>query len=239
MLPVVPYYREFEERFGLKLATCYAMTETGPTFSSGWDITDPMSCGVVRDGYEVRIVDEHDYEVPVGEVGELIVRHRDPWTLCQGYFDMPERTAEAWGNGWFHTGDAFRVDEQGRYYFVDRIKDAIRRRGENISSFEVEALVNSHPGVLEAAALPVPSEWGEDEVKVCVVRADPELTEERLVRDLIATMPRFMVPRYVELTDSLPKTEATQRVMKNLLREDPLNDRTWDREAAGLEVPRG
>jgi crotonobetaine/carnitine-CoA ligase len=151
---------------------------------------------------------------------------------------MPDKTAEAWRNGWFHTGDAFRRDEQGRYFFVDRIKDALRRRGENISSFEVEGLVNAHAGVLESAAIPVPSEWGEDEIKVCVVRNDVTLTEEQLVRDLIETMPRFMVPRYVEFADSLPKTEATQRVKKNLLRDDPLNDRTWDREAAGVAVPR-
>lgn len=238
MMPVVPHYRQFEDRFGLKLTTCYAMTEIGPPFSAGWDITDPMSCGVLRDGYEVRIVDEHDFEVPVGEVGQLIVRHREPWKLCQGYFEMPERTAEAWRNGWFHTGDAFRKDASGRYYFVDRIKDAIRRRGENISSFEVEALVTRHDGVLECAAVPVPSEWGEEEVKVCVVRADQDLTEERLVRDLISTMPRFMVPRYVEFVTDLPKTDATMRVKKHLLRDGALNDRTWDREAAGIDVPR-
>ena len=238
MFPVVANFREFEARFGLKLTTMYAMTEVGPTFSTGWNITDHASCGTVRDEYEVRLVDEHDFEVPVGEVGELIVRHRYPWALNQGYFDMPDKTAEAWRNGWFHTGDAFRCDEQGRFYFVDRIKDALRRRGENISSFEVEGLVNAHPGVLECAAIPVPSEWGEDEIKVCVVRSDETLTEERLVRDLIETMPRFMVPRFVELTDSLPKTEATQRVKKNLLRADPLNDRTWDREAVGIEVPK-
>jgi crotonobetaine/carnitine-CoA ligase len=214
------------------------MTEVGMPFSAGWDITDAASCGVLREGYEVRLVDEHDFEVPVGEVGALIVRHRDPWALCQGYFEMPDKTAEAWRNGWFHTGDAFRVDEQGRYYFVDRIKDAIRRRGENISSFEVEGLVNAHPGVLESAAIPVPSEWGEDEVKVCVVRSDDTLTEEQLVRDLSVTMPRFMVPRYVELVDALPKTEAMQKVKKILLRDDPLNARTWDREAAGVEVPK-
>jgi crotonobetaine/carnitine-CoA ligase len=238
MLPVVPHYREFEQRFGLKLTTCYAMTEVGPPFSANWNITDPLSCGTLRDGYEVRIVDDHDFEVPVGEVGQLVVRHRQPWVLCQGYFDMPDRTAEAWRNGWFHTGDGFRKDAEGRYYFVDRIKDAIRRRGENISSFEVEGLVSSHAGVAECAAIPVPSEWGEDEVKVCVVPSDETLTEEQLVRDLIPVMPRFMLPRFVELVDHLPKTDATMRVKKHLLREKPLNDRTWDREAAGVDVPK-
>jgi crotonobetaine/carnitine-CoA ligase len=238
MFPVVPYFKEFEARFGLKLTTMYGMTEIGPAFSSGWNITDHASCGTAREEYEVRLVDEHDFEVPIGEVGELIVRHRYPWALNQGYFDMPGKTAEAWRNGWFHTGDAFRCDGQGRYYFVDRIKDALRRRGENISSFEVEGLVNSHPGVLESAVIGVPSEWGEDEIKVYVVCSDAALTEEQLVRDLIGTMPRFMVPRYVELVDSLPKTAATQRVKKNLLRDDALNSRTWDREAAGITVPR-
>jgi crotonobetaine/carnitine-CoA ligase len=238
MMPVVPHYQQFEQRFGLKLTTCYAMTEIGPPFSTGWNITDPMSCGVLRDGYEVRIVDDKDFEVPVGESGELIVRHRDPWILCQGYFEMPERTAQAWRNGWFHTGDGFRKDAQGRYFFVDRIKDAIRRRGENISSFEVEGLVSSHGSVAECAAIPVPSEWGEDEVKVCVVRSDESLTEEQLVLDLIPIMPRFMLPRYVEFVDELPKTDATMRVKKHLLRVAPLNDRTWDREAAGVDVPK-
>jgi crotonobetaine/carnitine-CoA ligase len=187
----------------------------------------------------VRIVDEHDIEVPAGVVGELIVRTRVPWTVNAGYLGMPEQTAEAWRNGWFHTGDAFRYDEDGNFYFVDRIKDSIRRRGENISSFEVEAYVNEHPAVLESAAIAVPSEHGEDEVKVCVVlKPDGILEPEELIEHLIPRMPRFMVPRYVELVDALPKTEATQRVQKVLLREEPLNDKTWDREKARISVPK-
>src|SRR5687767_4216563 len=112
-----------------------------------------------------------------------------------GYFGMPEATAIAWRNGWFHTGDAFRQDAEGNYYFVDRVKDAIRRRGENISSFEVEAYVNGHPEVAECAAVGVPSEFGEDEVKVCVVRAEgSDVTPEALIEFLAPDMPRFMVP---------------------------------------------
>ncbi len=239
MLPVLPQWREFEERFGVELRTCYAMTETGPPFGTGWDIPDHRTCGSVRAGYDVRLVDEHDYEVPVGDVGELVVRTDEPWMLCSGYFGMPDKTADAWRNGWFHTGDAFRCDTAGNYYFVDRFKDAIRRRGENISSFEVEALTNAHPDVAESAAIAVPSKWGEDEVKVVVVRT-PEsgLDAESLVRHLAETMPRFMVPRYIEFADSLPKTDATQRVKKVELRADALNDRTWDREAAGIELPK-
>jgi crotonobetaine/carnitine-CoA ligase len=152
---------------------------------------------------------------------------------------MPDKTIEAWRNGWFHTGDAFRVDADGNFYYVDRYKDAIRRRGENISSFEVEAYVNSHPEVVESAAIAVPSELGEDEVKVCVVRsADSDLTPEALIEFLIPMMPRFMIPRFVEFADALPKTEATLRVQKSKLREEALNDATWDREAAGIVLPK-
>jgi crotonobetaine/carnitine-CoA ligase len=239
MLPVLPNWREFQERFGVRVRTCYAMTEISPPFGTGWEIVDHRSCGVLRPGYEVRLVDEHDAQVPPGSIGELVVRTAEPWTLCLGYHGRPDRTAEAWRNGWFHTGDAFRCDGDGNYFFVDRFKDSIRRRGENISSFEVEALVNAHPDVVESAAIAVPSEWGEDEVKVVVV-ADPAsgLTPESLTEFLIATMPRFMVPRYLELVDALPKTEATLRVKKHELRVDPLNERTWDREKAGIEVPR-
>ena len=123
----------------------------------------------VTPGYEVRVVDEHDYELPPGQVGEFVVRTTEPWRMMVGYFGMPEQTAAAWRNGWFHTGDGLVQDERGRYHFVDRIKDSIRRRGENISSMEVEAFVNEHPAVAETVAIAVPSEHGEDEVKVCVV----------------------------------------------------------------------
>jgi crotonobetaine/carnitine-CoA ligase len=150
---------------------------------------------------------------------------------------MPEATAAAWRNGWFHTGDGFRYDEDGNYYFVDRIKDAIRRRGENISSFEVEALVAQHPDVVESAAVAVPSAYLEDEVKICVVLRDgAETTHTELIEFLAPRMPRFMVPRYVEFVAALPKTEATMRTQKVKLRDEALNDATWDREAAGIRV---
>jgi crotonobetaine/carnitine-CoA ligase len=237
MLPVLPQWRAFEERFGIKVRTCFGMTEASPPFGTGWDIEDPRSCGRLRAGYAVRIVDEHDFEVPVGEVGELIIRHDEPWTLSQGYFGMPEKTATSWRNGWFHTGDAFRQDKDGNYFFIDRFKDAIRRRGENISSFEVEAHVNTHPDVSESAALAVPSEWSEDEVKIVVVLNNgSELAAKSLASFLTDTMPAFMVPRYIEFVDSLPKTDATLRVKKNELRVDALNAKTWDREKPDNET---
>jgi crotonobetaine/carnitine-CoA ligase len=185
----------------------------------------------VREGYECRVVDEHDMEVPPGQLGELVVRAEEPWRLNSGYFNMPEKTAEAWRNGWFHTGDGFTRDADGWFYFVDRTKDAIRRRGENISSMEVEAAVNDHPAVLESAAVAVASEWGEDEVKVVVVRQPgAELTHEELAQFLLETMPRFMVPRFIEFVAELPKT-PTEKVRKVQLREVGVNENTWDRSA--------
>jgi carnitine-CoA ligase len=240
MGPLIPRLDEFTDRFGVDVSTAYGMTEIGvPLASDGFDLANGTSCGRVRDGYEVRVVNEHDEPVGPDEVGELIVRHRYPWRLNAGYWHMPEQTAEAWRNGWFHTGDGFRHDDEGNYYFVDRLKDTIRRRGENISSFEVEAYVAQHPDVIEVAAVAVPADVGEDEVKV-IVFADDGLTPQALIEFLIPQMPRFMVPRYVELVDDeLPKTD-TLRVKKVMLRTDePINDRTWDREAAGVVLPKG
>ncbi len=241
--PLFPEVAVFEKRFGLQLGTGYGMTEIGAvTRTDGYQYDDWRSCGKARTGrpgYEIRVVDEHDEPVPVGAVGELVVRCDEPWCMNVGYYGMPEKTAESWRNGWFHTGDGFKMDDKGNFYFVDRLKDAIRRRGENISSFEVEGFVNEHPDVAETAAIGVPSELGEDEVKVCVVRK-PEtvLTEEELVQFLMPKMPRFMVPRYIEFVAELPKTEATARTQKVKLRDAAINDNTWDREKAGIKLPK-
>ena len=231
MGPIIPQIQDFRSRFGVKVATGFGMTEIGaPLASDGWDVCEAGSCGRPRTdaypGYELRVVDEHDRPVGPGEVGELIVRARAPWTLNAGYWGMPEKTAEAWRNGWFHTGDGFRYDEEGNFTFVDRMKDAIRRRGENISSFEVEALVNRHPAVQVSAAIGVPDdEASEDEVKVFVVldpNAEPVPTLAELHADLATSMPTFMVPRYLELIDGLPQTEGTFRTRKVELRGLPV-----------------
>lgn len=242
-VPLFPELNEFEERFGVKFCTAYGSTEVpGVMISDDWNIIDWRSCGKLRQdppGFQARIVDEHDNPVPPGQVGELIVRTDEAWSMMAGYLGAPEKTADAWRNGWFHTGDAFRSDEDANFYFVDRVKDAIRRRGENISSFEVEAYVNEHPEIVECAAIGVPSEYGEEEVKICVVRKQGSaLTAEELIRLLIPIMPRFMIPRYVEFVVALPKTEATARVRKVELKESPINENTWDREKAGVAVPK-
>ena len=163
---------------------------------------------------------------PSGEVGELIVRTPEPWALNVGYYKMPEKTAEAWRNGWFHTGDAFRRDEDGWYYFVDRMKDAIRRRGENISSFEVENFVIEHPLVADCAAIGVPAQYGEDEVMVvCVVRP---IDAKFSAADCSSIgceprMPKFMLPRYVDVVDDLPRNQTSMRVLKFELRAQRRN----------------
>jgi len=236
MGPLTPHVEEFKRRFGVAVGTGYGMTEIGAPFASdGFDLADAQSCGRLRPGwagYEVQVVDDHDLPLGAGAIGELVVRTREPWVINAGYHGMPEATADAWRNGWFHTGDAFRYDGDGNFYFVDRLKDAIRRRGENISSFEVEALVLQHPDVSECAAVAVPSEYLEDDVKVYVVIRDgATLAPEDLVEFLGPRMPEFMVPRYVEVLDELPKTEATMRTRKVELRARPLTDATWDREA--------
>ncbi len=228
--PVVPRVDEFRRRFGVQMRTQYGGTETGTVLAAGPDVTaDRASQGkLVTPGYRVRIVDTHDDDVPDGVVGELVVRTDQPWRMLAGYFDMPERTAEAWRDGWFHTGDGF-VREDGRYHFVDRITDSMRRRGENISSSEVEAYVVEHPLVSEAAAIAVPSEHGEDEVKVCVVlQPGAELPHDELHAFLAARMPAFMVPRYLEYLVAPERTEAMQRIKKPALRAEPLNEHTWD-----------
>lgn len=240
MGPIIPDIDTFKERFGVVVATGYGMTEIGaPLASPGWELPNKQTCGRPRTdaypGYDLRVVDENDIPVGPNEVGELIVRSRAPWTLNAGYWKMPEKTAEAWRNGWFHTGDGFKYDEDGNFYFVDRMKDALRKSGENISSFEVEALVGKHPQVAQCAVIGVPDDHDlEDEVKVFLV-ANPEgdpLTAEDFTAWVVEHMPKHMVPRYVEFIDSLPQTEGTFRTRKVALRERPVSgEGVFDRKA--------
>jgi len=238
--PMIPDQEAFEDRFGVRVATCYGQTEIGAPLATSWDHGPWATCGSPRTDWpltECRLVDEHDDPVAPGEVGELIVRTAEPWALNAGYHKMPEATAEAWRNGWFHTGDAFRRDDEGRYYFVDRMKDAIRRRGENISSFEVENAVLEYDDVVECSAIGIRTEHGDDEVLAAVIVKDPAAFDPAaLLAFLIPRMPRFMVPRYVEVFDDFPRNETTRRVRKNELRARGLSERTWDREVAGITV---
>ncbi|VTU24862.1 Long-chain-fatty-acid--CoA ligase [Variovorax sp. PBL-H6] len=238
MIPLSEDAVAFKRRFGCDIYTLFNMSEISVPLVSGVNPTALGTCGRPRSGVEVRIVDENDCEVAPGDTGELLVRSDRPWALAHAYFGDPQATARAWRNGWFHTGDAFRVDPDGDYRFVDRMKDSIRRRGENISSFEVEAEVCTHPAVLEAAAVAVPSPHGEDDVLVAVVlRPGASLDPAQLLHHLIARMPHFMVPRYVRVVAALPRT-PTQKVQKHALRAQGVTADCWDREAAGVRVRR-
>ncbi len=223
-------------RFGVDVLTTFNMSEVSAPIRSERNPVLAKTCGRVRPGMQVRIVDANDCEVPVGSVGELVVRSDSPWTLFTEYYRMPEATARAWRNGWFHTGDAFRRDAGGDYFFVDRVKDSIRRRGENISSFELECEALRYAGLAEAAAVGVPSADSEEEVLLVVVpRPGEALDRIALIDHLQARVPHFMVPRYLRTVDALPKT-PTSKVEKHVLRKQGLTEDTWDREAAGIRI---
>jgi crotonobetaine/carnitine-CoA ligase len=224
-------FEEFERRFGVQLLEGYGMSEIGVPICSLLDDRRAGSCGKPRFGYEVRVVDDAGDEVGPDTPGELLVRPTTRNAMLLEYYRMPEKTVEAWRDLWFHTGDYLQYDAAGWYYFIDRKKDAIRRRGENISSFEVERMVLAHPAVLECAAVAVPSELGEDEVLLCaVLRPGATLAATALVAHCEERMARFMVPRYIRVLDRLPKT-PTERVQKYLLRAAGVTPDTYDREA--------
>jgi crotonobetaine/carnitine-CoA ligase len=230
MVPLTDDAQVFAERFGVDIYTLFNMTETSIPIVSGRDPRPAGTCGTVRPGIEVRLVDEADCEVPVGTVGEMMVRTDAPWSMNHGYYKNPEATAAAWRNGWFHTGDAFRMDAEGNYYFVDRIKDAIRRRGENISSFEVEREICAFPAVKEAAVIAARSELSEDEVLAVVAPVPGQSIDPvALTRFLKDRLPYFMVPRYIRVVAELPKT-PTQKIQKTTLRREGVTPDSWDRE---------
>ena len=239
MVPLIPEVEDFKQRFNCLISTTWGGTEMNCPTRSGFDLVDNKSCGrIAEDRYEVRLVDEDDKEVPPGVPGEALVRAREPWIISNGYWNHPEWTVQAWHNQWFHTGDMLMCDAAGNYYFVDRSKDAIRRRGENISSMEVENEINAHPNVLECAVIPVQSAHTEQEVMAVVVaREGHQIDPEALIRFLELRMAYFMIPRYIETIEALPKT-PTGKIQKFPLRDKGVTSATWDREAAGVKLKR-
>ncbi|MBS0240823.1 MAG: AMP-binding protein [Proteobacteria bacterium] len=221
----------FERRFNCRIVEVYGATETGVvTMTKPGDERRAGSCGKPNERtFEVMIADANDEPVAPGDVGEILVRPRQPFAMLTAYYNAPDATAEAFRNLWFHTGDNARADDDGYYYFVDRKKDAIRRRGENISSSEVEAVLNRHPAVLECAVIAAPSELGEDEVKaVVVVREGATATAEQLWAFADEHMPRFWVPRFIEFRREMPKT-PTQKIQKYALRSGEGQGEAFDR----------
>jgi len=230
-VPVPESADDIERRFGLQLVELYGSTDAGLPMYHPLDVPRRAgSCGTVIDAYDVRLFDDLGREVAVGEVGEIVVRPNEPSLMADGYFGMPEATLRSRRNLWFHTGDLARRDADGYYYFVGRKAESIRRRGENISAFEVEEVVKLHPAVLDAAVYGVPSELTEDDVMVAVVvRPDVTLDALDLTAFCAERMARHMVPRYVDVIATLPRT-PTEKVRKEALRERGITDTTWDRE---------
>jgi len=235
---------EFKARFGIESCVdAFGQTETGLPLMTPYTGERPAGAvGVlVEDWYEIRLVDpDTDEEVAEGEMGELVVRHKKPWTLCAGYNANPDGTLRAMRNLWWHTGDGMRKDATGWYYFVDRVNDALRVRGENVSSYEVEQVVLSHPAVAECAATSVRSDvdGGEQEIKINVVlHPGAALAPAEIIAWCDARAPHFAVPRFVEFLDRLPRT-PNEKIQKHLLRDAGVSAATWDRIAAGVRLAR-
>ncbi len=225
-------HRAIEARYGLTIASAYGLTEIMPvSIQTVGETVPPGSAGKASPNLDVMIVGDDDEELAVGAVGEIVCRPRAAHVMFDGYRGRPDATVEQTRNLWFHTGDLGRFDDDGNLFYVDRKKDAMRRRGENISSVEVERTVLAHPAVAECAAHGVPSPLGEDDVKICVVLAPgAEAAPEDLLAFCVEHLPKFAVPRYIEVMDALPKN-AVGRVQKMRLRERPLGPGTWDAEA--------
>ncbi|MCI4373082.1 MAG: AMP-binding protein [Thermoplasmata archaeon] len=229
---------EFERRFGLSIIELYGMTECGcTTLMNPPDAIRVGSVGTPLGFVEAEVVDDDDRPVGVGIRGELVVRPRVPYSMFLGYLGKPEQTIESWRNLWFHTGDYVTKDSDGYYYFVDRKKDVIRRRGENLAPYDVESALNRHPLVFESVVVGVPSPLGEEDVKAFVQLKPGERLEARALFEFCAAeLPFFMVPRFIEFIEEIPKT-ANQKSQRYLLRGRK-GGVEYDREALGITIRR-
>lgn len=240
--PVPSAKYEFEKRYGLQIISTYGLTDYGLGCIFNLDAPrDKLgTAGRPRKGMQVRVIDDDDMPLPPGEVGEIVMRAEWPWTTSPGYYKMPEQTLVARRNFWFHSGDRGYFDEDGYLFFADRKKDSIRRRGENISAFEVEQGLANHPGVADVAVFPVSSPLGEDEVACTVIRkAGATVTEAELIEHCQRNMSYFMVPRYVKFVTDMPRS-GTHKVEKYKLQKEAQADLNayWDREKAGITLRR-
>jgi len=227
-------HRQMERRWGCTFESAYGLSECAPVVCTGPHAPiKPGSAGkICSDYYDVRIFDEHDRELEVGQVGEVVVRQLRPYSMLDGYWRNPEATSKAMRNQWFHTGDLGRFDADGYFYFVDRGKDYMRRRGENISSFEVESALGRHPAIMDSAVVSTASDVGEDEVKAFItLRAGASVDFMELVEFCVQYMPYYAVPRYFQVLPELPRTPSG-KVQKSPLR-GLSNSESWDRERDG------
>lgn len=221
---------DFRERTGVRLLEGYGSTETNFVIATRADSERAGVMGWLQPGFEARVADAFDAPLPDGEAGELLLRADEPFAFATGYFNLPDKTVDAWRNLWFHTGDRVVREPDGAFRFIDRLKDAIRRRGENISSYEVEQVLQGHPAVATVVVYPVRSELAEDEVMASVIlRPDAAITPADLAGYCDGRLPYFAIPRYIDLVDDLPRTE-NGKVQKFRLRERGVTPSTWDRQ---------
>tara|TARA_Y100000588_G_scaffold387186_1_gene484404 strand:+ start:1410 stop:3050 length:1641 start_codon:yes stop_codon:yes gene_type:complete len=237
--PVMTEHEAFAKRFGVKVSTGYGSTEIGAGSSLLADepIPNNQCVGAPCSGREVAILGPNDEPLEAMQVGEICFRSDDPWEMMLGYWRQPHATVIAFRNLWLHSGDAGYLDEEGRLYFVDRLGDSMRRRGENISSMEVEDVINRHQSVLECAVFPVWAESEQEVMSAVVLKAGEIFDFPEFIYFLNARMPYFMVPRYVEILDSIPKT-PTGKIQKYHLRERGVTHNAWDRVCAGIRLKR-
>lgn len=244
LAPVPGFAREFEQRFGMTIMSAFGLTDycLGAAYNTQSRRDKLGSCGLPRAGVDIRIVDEDDFDVQPGVAGEIVMRNNNPWGASLGYYKQPEATSASRRNLWFHTGDRGRLDADGYVWYTDRIKDAIRRRGENISAFEVEEVIRTHPAVGDVAVYPVHADTSEDEVAATItLRADgaSAFSHASLLEHCSRNLAYFMVPRYVQIVDEMPRT-LSQKIEKYKLRREAEADLSllWDREQAGIVVSR-
>jgi crotonobetaine/carnitine-CoA ligase len=227
-------WERFRDRFGVRIVEWFGMVDAPGILLNTED--KPGAMGKPVAGVEFRVVDEEGNPLPPREPGELVFKH--PKGQLTYYHKLPEETEKSYAGGWFHSGDLAVMEEDGFFYFKGRKKESMRRRGENISAWEIESVINQHGSVLESAVYPVPSDLGEDEVKVEVVlKPGEDLSPEQLLDHCQGKMAHYAVPRYVEFVESLPKTES-QRNQYAALRERGITENTWDRESVGYKVSR-
>ena len=229
----------FEERFGTELIESYGMTEISQVISAPYAERRTGSCGRVQAYWDVKLLGEDGVEVPQGEIGEIVARPQLPGIMMAGYLNKPEETARALRDGWFHTADFGYFDAEGYFFFTGRAAERIRRLGENISAQQIERIVESHPAVAEAAALPYPSPLGEDDVRLILSLKDgAALTAEALYVWMAEKLPRFMLPRYIEFLARLPRTESG-KVAKIALIGTALGAAAWNSGEASRRAPMG
>jgi carnitine-CoA ligase len=224
---------EFEARFGVRTLEAFAMTETSYLLYYPYPQRVLGSTGCAHEDWDIELVDDHDVPVPVGQSGELVARPRKPYLIMQGYHNKPQATLDAWRNLWFHTGDMLRCDADGNYFYIDRKKERIRRRGENVSSSEVERGVSAHPAIAECVVIAHAAGAGEDDIRlVAVLKAGSALAPAELHAWLRERLPKFMLPRYIEFVATLPRT-GTNKVEKTRLVQQGLGAGAWDAELQG------